>query len=200
MEALKGHSTHWRATCSYPTHGVDYTDYVRGSFKDFDILEYIGAGQCKKVELINIRGHIGIQQTVKFWQGDFWSLHTDSTYAGCQFYPKAGSVREEDNFGHYAYVNSKFRCTAAPRATTQWWFGGHVWAASLSWKQPRSQDLFGFGGGRESHEEPGNEVELKSLTCVSTKTSAKQNMICVNRANKSDLNTKAFSPLPFFMS
>ena len=35
-KSLKDHSTHWRATCSYPTHGVDFRDYLRGNFKDFN--------------------------------------------------------------------------------------------------------------------------------------------------------------------
>ena len=66
MRSLQDHSSHWRATCSYPTHGVDFTDYVRGSFQDVNIVDYLGGGKCKKVEYINIRGHIGIHQTVPF--------------------------------------------------------------------------------------------------------------------------------------
>jgi hypothetical protein len=38
MNALKPHSTHWRVTCSLPTHGVDYRDYARVNFVDFDIM------------------------------------------------------------------------------------------------------------------------------------------------------------------
>ena len=34
MISLQSHSTHWRATCNYPTHGVDFRAYVRGNFKD----------------------------------------------------------------------------------------------------------------------------------------------------------------------
>ena len=29
MRSLQAHSTHWRATCSYPTYGMDFTDYLR---------------------------------------------------------------------------------------------------------------------------------------------------------------------------
>lgn len=127
MLSLRGHSSHWRATCSYPTHGVDYTDYARGTFKDFDIVDFIGAGQCKKVELINIRGHLGIHQTTKFWQiANSCTLHVDSSHTGCQFVPKSGSATQEDNFGYYVVINPKFRCTAGPQATTQWWFGGYL--------------------------------------------------------------------------
>ena len=65
MTSLQSHSTHWRATCSYPTHGVDFRDYIRGTFKDFNIVTYIGAGQCKKVEFVNIQGHVGMHRTAR---------------------------------------------------------------------------------------------------------------------------------------
>ena len=148
MKSLQSHSTHWRATCSYPTHGVDFRDYVRGNFKDFNIVDYIalyllatfqaegqekfvveliGNDKCKKVEYINIRGHIGIHQTVLFWQGaKSYVVHTDSSATTCQFKPKSGSVRNEDNFGYYADRNPKFRCTQDSHSTTQWWLGAHL--------------------------------------------------------------------------
>ena len=31
MNDLSAQSTHWRATCSFPTHGVDYVDYEENS-------------------------------------------------------------------------------------------------------------------------------------------------------------------------
>ena len=40
MRLLQTHSTHWRATCSYPTHGIDFRDYLRGNFKDFNIFGF----------------------------------------------------------------------------------------------------------------------------------------------------------------
>ena len=125
MKSLQSHSTHWRATCSYPTHGVDFKDYVRGNFKDFNIMSYSQAGQCKKVEHINIRGHIGMHLTARFWQKSDL-LHTDSSLTGCQFNPTSGSVSGEDNFGHYNVINPKFLCTEENHSTTQWWFGGHL--------------------------------------------------------------------------
>ena len=31
MRSLQSHSTHWRATCSYPIKGIDFRDYLRGT-------------------------------------------------------------------------------------------------------------------------------------------------------------------------
>ena len=126
MRSLQSHSTHWRATCSFPTHGVDFTDYVRGNFKDFNIVDYLGVAQCKKVEYVNIRGHIGIHLTARFWQSTTYMLHIDSSRSPCNFDPRSGSVRREDSFGCYDYINPKFRCTGGDLSTTQWWFGAHL--------------------------------------------------------------------------
>ena len=96
---------------------------------DFNIIDYVGSGTCKKVEYINIRGHVATDLTVPFWQKlNAYTLHTDSTYTHCQFkVAKSGAVREEDNFGWYASgMSTKFRCTQGTQSTTQWWFGGHI--------------------------------------------------------------------------
>ncbi|XP_068683683.1 uncharacterized protein [Montipora foliosa] len=129
MRSMQSHSTHWRATCSYPTHGVDFTDYVRGTFKDLNIIDYSGNNLCKRVEYINIRGHTGILKTVPFWQGSKAGeefLHTDSGATTCEFKANSGSVYSEDNFGLYRYINHKFRCTRDNNSSTQWWFGAHL--------------------------------------------------------------------------
>ena len=129
MRSLQAHSTHWRATCSYPTHGIDFRDYLRGNFKDFDIVDYIGSGECKRVEYINIRGHVGKNLTVAFWQFLHEGLHTDSWFLNtdCQIkVVKSGAVPDEDNFGWYKTLNPKFRCTKDNQSTTQWWFGAHL--------------------------------------------------------------------------
>ena len=128
-ESLKTHSTHWRATCNYPTLGVDFRDYLRGNFKDFDIFDFVGAGTCKKVDYINIRGYRGFHLTAPFWQKhNVWTLHIDSSRStSCDLKAaRTGAVSSEDNFGHYGVINSKFRCTQGPRSTTQWWFGAHL--------------------------------------------------------------------------
>ena len=50
IRSLQNHSTHWPATCSYPTRGVDFRDYLRVNFKDFKIVDFHGTGKCMKVE------------------------------------------------------------------------------------------------------------------------------------------------------
>ena len=118
MRSLRAHSTHWRATCSYPTHG----------FQGFQLIDFLGDRQCKKVEYINTRGHVGTHLKVPFWQRlNSYTLHTDSTNTHRQFKTmKTEAVSSEDNFGHYGTINSKFRCTHSHQSTTKWWFGAHM--------------------------------------------------------------------------
>lgn len=130
-QALKAQSTHWRATCSFQfIHEAKtlYRDYIRGKFADFDIMTYNGQGICKKVEYVNIRGHVGYSTLARFWQvPNSYMLHIDSTAAGCAFYAGAGAVSSEDNFGFYGSPASKsFRCTNHLEATTNWWFGSYL--------------------------------------------------------------------------
>ena len=130
MKSLRDISTHWRATCSFEKYGINhYKDYVRGRFAEADIFAFLGTGVCLKTELVNIRGHIGIHNTAKFWQNLNSSfLHIDSSHKGCQFDPTPGAVSSEDNFGLYggkASINPKFTCTMNGDSTTQWWFGGY---------------------------------------------------------------------------
>ena len=125
MRSLQAQSTHWRATCSYPTHGIDFRDYLRGNFKDFNIVDFLGSAECKRVEYVDIRGHNGTNLTVPFWQGR--ALHIDSSFFSlCEFSATVGAVSSEDNFGYYGKFNPKFRCTQTDNSTTQWWFGAHL--------------------------------------------------------------------------
>ena len=119
MKSLRSHSTHWRATCSFKLYSVDYKDYLRGKFIDFDIMTYQG-GKCMPVEYMNIRGHAAVGgTTASFWQQqNTWFLHIDSGSTSCGFKPNSGAVSSEDNFGHYAHINTRygtFHCTADPR-------------------------------------------------------------------------------------
>ena len=117
MRSLHVHFTHWRATCSYPTHGIDFTDYLRGNFKDFDIVDFQGHGECKRVDDVDIRGHNGTNLTAPFWANLEMGLHTDSSLVLCKFNAAVG---------FYEGINPKFRCTQEDSSTTQWWFGAHL--------------------------------------------------------------------------
>ena len=126
---LRDHSTHWRATCRYDTDGTVYTDYLRASFEDFDIVKVTPKvdSSCQKYELVNIRGNECANCTAGTWyRKDDFPLHIDSSKRlGCEFdgSQRGDAVGSEDNFGYYQDVNSKFRCTLSLEATTQFWFG-----------------------------------------------------------------------------
>ena len=126
MNDLSAQSTHWRATCSFPTHGVDYVDYVRGKFVDLDVVKFLGSNVCKRVEYVNTRGHQCSDCDLPWWQKNhYYNLHADSSSTICKgLNASEGSVEYEDNFGYYNTVNPAFRCTASDNDTTNWWFGG----------------------------------------------------------------------------
>ena len=124
MRSLQAHSTHWRATCSYPTYGVDFRDYVRGNFKDFNVVDFSGSSMCMKVEYVNILGHMGMHLKARVWQSTSYFWHISDS--GCQFDPTSVSVSSEDYFGYYVNINPRFRCNEGPHSTTQWWFGAHL--------------------------------------------------------------------------
>lgn len=128
MNTIRKHSTHWRATCDYQrTQTIEYQDYLRGKFSDFDIMSFQGGGSCQPVEYINILGKTAKQgDTVAFWQqpGNY-SLHIFSSNTDCDF-----SYWFEpycDFFGFYGDgLNTIFRCSLYDNSTTQWWFGGYL--------------------------------------------------------------------------
>jgi len=126
---LRSHSTHWRATCRYNTDGTVYTDYLRASFEDFEIVRVTPtvADSCQKYELVNIRGNECANCTAATWYlKATFPLHIDSSFRnGCDFDGNQSGdvVGSEDHFGYYHVVNPKFRCTSSSEATTQFWFG-----------------------------------------------------------------------------
>ena len=128
MTSLKSQSTHWRVTCSLPVNGVDYRDYARANFADFDIMTFLGEAVCKKMEFVNIRGYQCAQCTAAWWQKiNTYPPAIDSSIPGnCNLVASTGSVPSEDNFGFYYAINNKFRCSAGPDSTTNWWFGGYM--------------------------------------------------------------------------
>ena len=126
MSLLRDRSTYWRATCNFPFVGIDYQDYVRARITDVDPIKETLSATCKKVEYINLRGDLGLQTTVAFWNQNEYHMHTDSSLKLCAFGPNAGAVSSEDNWGYYGTINPKFRCTATADSTTQYWLGDYI--------------------------------------------------------------------------
>ncbi|XP_022781730.1 uncharacterized protein LOC111322809 [Stylophora pistillata] len=126
---LRNSSTHWRATCRYNTDGTVYTDYLRASLEDFDIIidQPTMTDVCRPYEYVNIRGNECVNCTARTWykKGDY-PLHIDSGKQNdCDFDEHSkDAVSSEDNFGYYSKINSKFRCTSSDSDTTQLWIGG----------------------------------------------------------------------------
>ena len=130
MNSIRDRSTHWRATCNVRQNPspIDYQDYVRGKFSDFDIIDYEGGGlNCQTVEFVNILGNTsGSGTTVGFWQySGSYMLHIDSSNTGCEFLPLANP--RVDFFGYYGDgMSSDFSCSQYDYSSTQWWFGGYL--------------------------------------------------------------------------
>ena len=130
---LSNHSTHLRATCNFPTEGLQYIDYARAKLEGHDIFGGWNT-ECQLYEWINIRGNecsnctAGTKQkaksawTIKSYQSRIWD---------CDFDGRPGSViTNERNFGHYGggSVNADHRCRSSPTSTTQHWSGArHEW-------------------------------------------------------------------------
>ena len=121
-------------TCRYDTDGLNYTDYVRGSNDNINILTTYTSShkKCSEVEFIDVRGYNCTQGTtvVAYRYIYSWTLYINSFWSvkWCSFKP-AGSLncggRGEDNFGLYRCINPAHRCSSSPTSTTQTWFGGN---------------------------------------------------------------------------
>ena len=124
MKSIRNVSTHWRATCNFPTDGVDYRDYWRVSLENLDILVAPSKDEfCLSTEFVDVHGHNCSNCTVLCGYSSRYSLHLDSYYGpskGCDLW---GGIENEDNFGFYSKINKDFRCTASMNSTTQVWFG-----------------------------------------------------------------------------
>ena len=59
---LRDHSTHWRATCRYDTDGTVYTDYLRASLEDFDIIRDVPivTDDCRRYEYKGTSGEMSV--------------------------------------------------------------------------------------------------------------------------------------------
>ena len=125
MKSIQDVSTHWRATCNFPTNGVDYRDYIRVSLENLNLLREPPTESffCLLAEFVNVRGNACFNCTVLGAYSSTISLHMDSYFGpqyGCDF---GVGIYDEDNFGFYAVQNSAFRCTSSPSSTSQFWFG-----------------------------------------------------------------------------
>ena len=126
MKSIQDVSSHWRATCNFPTESVDFGDYWRVTLKILDLLkEPASGGFCLWSEFVNIRGNECANCTVWTAYSSVHSLHIDSWYQGvvCDFEGRAGGVSNEDDFGFYATTNTAFRCTSSMSSTSQFWLG-----------------------------------------------------------------------------
>ena len=126
---LRDHSTHWRATCRYNTDGTVYTDYLRASLEDFDIIKDVPLKDdtCRPYEYVNIRGNECVNCTaLTGYKKGIFPLHIDSYFIhrSCDFDASKTAIYDEDNFGMYDSTNPKFRCTSDSSDTTQFWIGG----------------------------------------------------------------------------
>ena len=128
MKSIRNVSTHWRATCNFPSDGVDFRDYLRSSFSKNDLFAVPDADRCALYEVVDIRGNRCTQCTAYSPYSNQYGYHIDSWYSrdpvGCDFdgRPKGG-IENEDNFGEYGSINPSFRCSSNTMSTTQYWIG-----------------------------------------------------------------------------
>ena len=130
MNLIRAHSTHWRATCEFPTIGIDFRDYFRALFEEYDVLvpDPLAASgvTCKLYEFINIRGNQCINCTaltaVYTLTAPFVTVNSNWAQCNLDIIPNGG-IQSEMNFGSYGQINQGFRCSASKHSTTQYWFG-----------------------------------------------------------------------------
>ena len=126
MQSLAIYSTHLRATCNFPTDGLQYTDYARAKLAGHDIFGTWAT--CQMYEYVNIRGICCSNCTALTKQGEHAAWHVrsyGSIDAGCEFDGKPSGSDYENNFGKFGDVNMNqdHRCSFSPASTTQHWFG-----------------------------------------------------------------------------
>ena len=124
MKSTQTVSTHFRATCNFPTDGVDYQDYWRVSLEMIDLfVEPNHKSFCLFSEFVNVRGNQCTNCTVLTGYSTTTHLHMDSWFYVCEFNGQTGGVTNEDNFGLYEAFNPAFRCTSSISSTSQFWLG-----------------------------------------------------------------------------
>lgn len=131
-------TTHWRITCNFDTlPGVDYRDYLRFKFMDFDPLSGT-IGGCRKADYVNVMGS-GCQSCEVFLRqhpNHSLSIESDPNLKTCSHtfldvngkkFKNLYNVFGLINIHHY---NPNFRCHNHPDASTSLWFGGMYLSAS----------------------------------------------------------------------
>ena len=128
MSELKDVSSHWRITCNFPTKVLDYRDYVRGNFSQFNILNFEGEKKCKVIDYVNVKGYNCSQCTAAWWQDADNILHHDLSLGSCSFesFAKVVSVWNADYFGYYENTDNLFSCCSEKSSNTNHWFGAHI--------------------------------------------------------------------------
>lgn len=128
MLELRNVSTYWRVTCNY-TSGINFRDYLKTTFSNFDIMTYSSGGKCRKYNFLDIRGNTCTNCTAwTYYSPEFPPLveSYNSRIKGCQFDGRInGGIKDESNFGYYGVANPNFTCTSSPGATTEYWFGSY---------------------------------------------------------------------------
>ncbi|EDV21790.1 hypothetical protein TrispH2_000462 [Trichoplax sp. H2] len=126
-------TTHWRATCNFDLYamGIDkkmsHRDYVRGSMCSLNIMTLgSSGGSCYYADYMNIHGHSCSHCSMPFYASGSTHLSLISSQSPnrCGRIRFGHTVKNEYNWGTYVNYNEKFRCTATPESTTNWWLGG----------------------------------------------------------------------------
>ena len=124
MTDLKNKTTHWRATCSFPTYRFDiHTDYVRAVFTDFDLMGTFW-NECKKANYISVMKQRCSECTSHWWKGNDFNPHIEAVNRGTCDVKSDKSTKFY--FGAYYRYSTAFRCTATSDSTTNYWFGSYV--------------------------------------------------------------------------
>ena len=126
MREVRSHATHWRVTCSFPSYTVDYRDYVRAEFSQFNPLTFEKNLQCKRVEYINVRGNNCTGCTATWSQNTYTMLHHRSDSDKCELNKAPDATGNEQCFGYYHNRNPSFRCTETDQSSTNYWFGARI--------------------------------------------------------------------------
>jgi Concanavalin A-like lectin/glucanases superfamily/Domain of unknown function (DUF2341)/Fibrillar collagen C-terminal domain/Fibrinogen beta and gamma chains, C-terminal globular domain len=128
MTDINSVSTKWRATCDMNQDPT--TDYAISYTADTNILTFVGAGSCRDMIDVNVRGYNCQNCQAKWWGYVAGSVHfhldsynnNESCGVG-SLDSDEGAISSEDNWGHTNY-NTVFQCYTTGDSTTNWWYGG----------------------------------------------------------------------------